>query len=111
MTHQFTNRINFFEPGGIAGFDEPVMQQRAPMFFVGIQRDISPPLVFGHSRLQRMRVIVVAGPCSSVGRQASRFTMFSDALSRTTRAAPLAPPRSRGNHIGSAAHPAHSPGP
>ena len=60
MTHQFTNRINFFEPGGIAGFDEPAMQQRAPMFFVGIQRDISPPLVFGHSRLQRMRVIVVA---------------------------------------------------
>ena len=59
MTHQFTNRINFFEPGGIAGFDEPAMQQRAPMFFVGIQRDISPPLVFGHSRLQRMRVIVI----------------------------------------------------
>ena len=54
-----TNRINFFEPGGIAGFDEPAMQ-RIPMFFVGIQRDVSPPLVFGHSRLQRMRVIVVA---------------------------------------------------
>jgi hypothetical protein len=59
MTHQFANRINFFEPGGIAGFDEPAAQQRAPMFFVGIQRDISPPLMFGHSRLQRMRVIVV----------------------------------------------------
>jgi hypothetical protein len=59
MTHQFANRINFFEPGGIAGFDEPAAQRRAPMFFVGIQRDISPPLVFGHSRLQRMRVIVV----------------------------------------------------
>src|SRR6266498_125354 len=59
MTHQSTKRINFFEPGGIAGFDEPAMQRRAPVFFVGIQRDISPPLVFGHSRLQRMRVIVV----------------------------------------------------
>jgi len=55
-----TNRINFFEPDGIAGFDEPAMQRRTPMFFVGIQRDVSPPLVFGHSRLQRMRVIVVA---------------------------------------------------
>jgi hypothetical protein len=60
MKHQSTNRINFFEPGCVAGFDEPAMQQRAPMFFVGIQRDISPALVFGHSRLQRMRVIVVA---------------------------------------------------
>ena len=59
MTHQFANRINFFKPGGIAGFDEPAAQRRAPMFFVGIQRDISPPLMFGHSRLQRMRVIVV----------------------------------------------------
>jgi len=59
MTHQFTNRINFFEPGGIAGFDEPAVQRQAPMFFIGIQRDISPPLVFGNSRLQRMRVIVV----------------------------------------------------
>jgi hypothetical protein len=59
MTHQSTKRINFFEPGSIAGFDEPAMQRRAPMFFVGIQRDISPPLVFGHSQLQRMRVIVV----------------------------------------------------
>jgi hypothetical protein len=55
-----TNRINFFEPSGIAGFDEPAMQRHTPMFFVGIQRDVSPPLVFGHSRLQRMRVIVVA---------------------------------------------------
>jgi hypothetical protein len=59
MTHQFTNRINFFEPAGIAGFDEPAVQRQTPIFFVGIQRDISPPLVFGHSRLQRMRVIVV----------------------------------------------------
>src|SRR4029077_11225096 len=53
----------------IAGFDEPAMQRRTPMFFVGIQRDVSPPLVFGHSRLQRMGWIVVApgdldpGPC------------------------------------------------
>jgi hypothetical protein len=59
MTHQFANRINFFEPGGIAGFDEPAAQRQAPMFFIGIQRDISPPLRFGHNRLQRMRVIVV----------------------------------------------------
>jgi len=59
MTHQFRNRFTFFQPSGIAGFDEPAMQRRAPMFFLGIQRDISPPLVFGHSRLQRMRVILV----------------------------------------------------
>ena len=48
-----------FEPRGIAGFDEPRMQMRAPMFFVGIQREIAPPLVFGQNRLQRMRVILV----------------------------------------------------
>jgi hypothetical protein len=59
MRHQVTNRISMFEPRGIAGFDEPRMQVRAPMFFVGIQREIAPPLVFGQSRLQRMRVILV----------------------------------------------------
>jgi len=48
-----------FEPHRIAGFDEPRMQMRAPMFFVGIQREIAPPLVFGQTRLQRMRVILV----------------------------------------------------
>jgi hypothetical protein len=59
MRHQVTNRISMFEPRGIAGFDEPQMQMRAPMFFVGIQREIAPPLVFGQNRLQRMRVILV----------------------------------------------------
>jgi len=59
MRHQVTNRISMFEPRGIAGFDEPRMQMRAPMFFVGIQREIAPPLVFGQNRLQRMRVILV----------------------------------------------------
>ena len=59
MRHQVTNRISMFEPRGIGGFDEPRMQMRAPMFFVGIQREIAPPLVFGQNRLQRMRVILV----------------------------------------------------
>src|SRR6478736_2673733 len=59
MRHQVTNRISMFETHGIAGFDEPQMQMRAPMFFVGIQREIAPPLVFGQTRLQRMRVILV----------------------------------------------------
>ena len=59
MRHQVTSRISIFEPRGIAGFDEPQMQMRAPMFFVGIQREIAPPLVFGQNRLQRMRVILV----------------------------------------------------
>lgn len=59
MRHQVTSRISMFEPRGIAGFDEPQMQMRAPMFFVGIQREIAPPLVFGQNRLQRMRVILV----------------------------------------------------
>ncbi len=59
MRHQVTSRISIFEPRGIAGFDEPRMQVRAPMFFVGIQREIAPPLVFGQNRLQRMRVILV----------------------------------------------------
>ena len=59
MRHQVTNRISMFKPRGIAGFDEPRMQMRAPMFFVGIQREIAPPLMFGQNRLQRMRVILV----------------------------------------------------
>jgi hypothetical protein len=59
MRHQVTSRISMIEPRGIPGFDEPRMQMRAPMFFVGIQREIAPPLVFGQNRLQRMRVILV----------------------------------------------------
>lgn len=59
MRQQVTSRISMFEPRGIAGFDEPQMQMRTPMFFVGIQREIAPPLVFGQNRLQRMRVILV----------------------------------------------------
>ena len=59
MKHQFTNRISFFEPGGIGGFDEPGMQMHTPLFFVGIQRDVTPPVIFGQSRLQRLRVILV----------------------------------------------------
>ena len=59
MSQQVTNRISMFQSRGIAGFDEPRMQMRAPMFFVGIQREIAPPLVFGQNRLQRMRVILV----------------------------------------------------
>jgi hypothetical protein len=59
MRQQVTNRISMFEPRGIAGVDEPRMQMRAPMIFVGIQREIAPPLVFGQNRFQRMRVIVV----------------------------------------------------
>ena len=59
MRHQVTSRISMIEPRGIGGFDEPRMQMRAPMFFVGIQREIAPPLVFGQNRLQRMRVILV----------------------------------------------------
>ena len=59
MRHQVTNRISMFEPRGIAGFDEPRMQMRAPMFFVGIQREMAPPLMFGQNRLQRMRVILI----------------------------------------------------
>jgi len=59
MKHQFTNRISFFEPGGIGGFDEPRMQMHGPLFFVGIQRDVTPPVMFGRNRLQRLRVILV----------------------------------------------------
>jgi hypothetical protein len=59
MKHQFTNRIPLFEPCGIGGFDEPRMQMRAPLFFVGIQRDATPPVMFGRNRLQRLRVILV----------------------------------------------------
>jgi len=65
MRHQVTSRISMFEPRGIGGFDEPRMQMRVPMFFVGIQREIAPPLVFGQNRLQRMRVILV-GPSEAI---------------------------------------------
>jgi hypothetical protein len=51
------NPISFFESNIGGGLDDPHMQ--TPMFFVGIQRDIAPPIRFGRSELQRMRVILI----------------------------------------------------
>jgi len=56
MRHQFTNRVSFFEPEVSGGFDGGL---HPPMFFVAIQRETAPPVCFGQSRLQRMRVIFV----------------------------------------------------
>src|SRR5262245_32267758 len=51
------NRISFFEPDILGGLDEPRL--RTPMFFVGLQRDLAPPILFGRSRFHKMRVILV----------------------------------------------------
>ena len=56
MRHQFTNRVSFFGPEISGGFDGGL---HSPMFFVAIQREVAPPVCFGQSRLQRMRVIFV----------------------------------------------------
>ncbi len=57
MRQYFTNRVSFFEPELLGGFDAPTTHP--PMFFVGIQREATPPICFGQSRLQRMRIIFV----------------------------------------------------
>ena len=57
MRHHFTNRVSFFEPEIFGGFDAPTTHP--PMFFVGIQREMAPPICFGQSRFQRMRIIFV----------------------------------------------------
>jgi hypothetical protein len=59
MNHQFLNRVSFLEPDVMDGLDQSALPTRLPAFCLGIQRDISPPLLFGGSRLQRMRVIIV----------------------------------------------------
>jgi hypothetical protein len=56
MRHPFTNRVSFFEPEVTGGFDGGL---HPPMFFVAIQRETTPPVCFGQSRLQRMRIIFV----------------------------------------------------
>src|SRR5215471_2751914 len=56
MRHPFTNRVSFFEPEVTGGFDGGL---HPPMFFVAIQRETAPPVCFGQSRLQRMRIIFV----------------------------------------------------
>jgi hypothetical protein len=56
MRHQFTNRLSFFQPQISGGFDDEL---HPPMFFVAIQREQAPPVCFGRSRLERMRVIAV----------------------------------------------------
>src|SRR5206468_975911 len=56
MRHQFTSRVSFFGPEISGGFDGGL---HSPMFFVAIQREVAPPVCFGQSRLQRMRVIFV----------------------------------------------------
>ena len=57
MRHYFTNRVSLFEQELFGGFDAPTTH--SPMFFVGIQREATPPIRFGQSRLQRMRIIFV----------------------------------------------------
>jgi hypothetical protein len=59
MNHQFINRSSFFGTNDGVGFAVASSSPRSPVFFVGIQRDNAPPLAFGRSRLQRMRVILV----------------------------------------------------
>jgi hypothetical protein len=64
------NRISFFEPEIMGGLDEPRLQ--TPMFFVGIQREMAPPVFFGRNRLHKMRVILVepdqvAEICEEIG--------------------------------------------
>jgi hypothetical protein len=56
MRNQFTNRVSFFQPEISGGFDGGL---HPPMFFVAIQREQAPPVCFGRSKLERMRVIVV----------------------------------------------------
>src|SRR5215831_12956758 len=57
MRHYLTNRVSFLEPELFGGFDAPTTHP--PMFFVAIQRQAAPPICFGQSRLQRMRVIFI----------------------------------------------------
>ena len=56
MRHQFPNRVSIFEPEITGGFDGGL---HPPMFFVAIQRETAPPVCYGQSRLQRMRIIFV----------------------------------------------------
>ncbi len=56
MRHQFPNRVSIFEPEVTGGFDGGL---HPPMFFVAIQRETAPPVCYGQSRLQRMRIIFV----------------------------------------------------
>jgi hypothetical protein len=65
MRQQFVNRIPFLGPDMMGGLDEPALPTRRPMVFLGIQPDISPPVLIGRSRLQRMRVIIVEPPAAA----------------------------------------------
>lgn len=60
MTNPFANRVSFFDPSNGAAFANPFFGSRPPTLLVGIQRDSAPPFLFGGSRLQRMRVILIA---------------------------------------------------
>lgn len=59
MTTQFANRISLIAPNGFGGRPNPFVQAHPPIL-VGIQRDMCPPLAFGDTRLERMRIIVIA---------------------------------------------------
>jgi len=72
MRHLFNNRVSFFEPEVTGGFDGGL---HPPMFFVAIQRETAPPVCFGQTRLQRMRIVFVeperaAGRADSAGEPA-----------------------------------------
>src|SRR5215469_3949444 len=65
MRQQFINRAPFLASDTMEEFDEPALPTRRPMLFLGIKPDVSPPILVGRSRLQRMRVIIVEPPAAA----------------------------------------------
>ena len=89
MTTQFENRISFFEPNGFGARHDPIFQTRRPTILVGIQRDVCPPVNFGNTRLERMRIIVVAPEHAAELFEAEPTDLDPDSLPEVL---PLLPP-------------------
>jgi len=99
MTTQFANRISFFEPNGLDGRHHPSYQAHRSTVLVGIQRDTCPPLTFGATRLERMRIIVIAPAQAADFLHAEPDERNQDALTEMLPLLPSAIPPTRAPQI------------
>ncbi|MBE7500243.1 MAG: hypothetical protein HS113_08040 [Verrucomicrobiales bacterium] len=82
-----------FPPTGFGRQVDPFAPRPQPTLLVGIQRDLAPPLAWGSTRLQRMRIILVEPRLASELRDPDPAEPDPDGLAEVLP--PWRPPRER----------------
>lgn len=82
-----------FPPTGFGRHVDPFIPRPQPALLVGIQRDLAPPLAWGGTRLQRMRIILVEPRLAGELQDADPAEPDADGLAEVLP--PWRPPRER----------------